>query len=372
MKKSLMSILCLLSWAHASLLWAQPRIDTRVQYGVLLPELSYQSWKRTGTGKIPARFKGEVRQIATPLFISYPVSREMRLFVTQTNAFSTLADEAENSLNGLGNTRVKVLYMTADRRLLLTGGVGFPTGNPISTDEEREVSRALFSDLLDFSVRRYGEGFNMEAGAAWAQKVGSFALSTGVSYLYRGSYDTWVNEDTTWNPEDEIRLTGRINWLKRRLVWRSGITYAKFLSDDEDDGLGMTGRLLIENSFARTGRRLSLSIDTFASLTTAKATYKWPKTILGSSVVGRYTITRSFSLRSVVQVKHIPDDDTGVARAWLYTFGPGAQMRVVRGIKLDAVLKFSTGHEYVATEDNTFLKLDIRGFGFHARILGYF
>lgn len=372
MNKRFTFSVCFLLLVQVNGLWAQTPIDTRVQQGRFSPQFIFQSWKRSSNESLPTNVKPEVRQIAIPLFISYPISRELRLSLTQTGAFSEIGSKENQRLKGWDDTHIQVSYLTANRRLLLIGGLGLPTGDALSTAQAHEIANALYSDLLPFKVSRYGEGFNVGGDAMWAQHVGPFGLAIGAGYLYRGSYETWVTDrKATWNPEDEIHFKGGVNFLKRHFAWHTGVTYIRFFSDDLSEIPQLENGLIIQNQLAHTGPTFSLSLDALAVIKNAESGDDLPKTVLASSLVGEYALTRSLSLRGEVSAKHIPDKDTIEAKAWLYSFGGGTHIRLVRGIRLDVGFTVSTGHESIH-QDNTSFKVDLRGFSIRSSVSSFF
>ncbi len=103
----------------------------------------------------------------------------------------------------------------------------------------------------------------------------------------------------------------------------------------------------------------------------AETDYNRPKTILAGSLTGEYALTQSFSLRGIVSAKHIPDKDAVEAEAWLYSFGGGVRTRVIRGIKVEAELKVSTGHEQI-NQDNVSQRVDVQGVSIRSGVSGFF
>ncbi|MCZ6674212.1 MAG: hypothetical protein O7C75_14880 [Verrucomicrobia bacterium] len=247
-----------------------------------------------------------------------------------------------------------------------------PTGNTISTAESHEVANALYSDLLNFDVIRYGEGLNAGMEAIWAQRVGGLGLAVGAGYQYRGSYETWIkNRKDTWHPEDEVRFKGGVNFLKRRFAWHSGVTYIRYISADTKDLPALTTGLLLQNTLTYIGSKFSINSEVLAVIQTAETGYDRPKTILAGGLTGEYALTQSFSLRGIVSAKHIPDKGTVEAEAWLYSFGGGVRARVIRGIKVDVEIKVSTGHEQI-NQNNVSQRVDVRGVSIRSGIFGFF
>lgn len=365
-------LLCFLLSVQVNWLFAQPTTDTRGQSGRFSPQFTFQSWKRTSNQPLPENVKKDMRQIAMPLLISYPISRDLKLSVLQTGAVSEIKGLADRRLEGFDDTRIQMSYLTANRRLLLVGRAHLPTGNTVSTADELELASALYSDVLSFNVIRYGEGFNAGGEALWAQRIGSFGLAIGGGYMYRGSYETlFADRKTTWDPEDEIRFRAGINLIKRHFAWHSGSTYIRFVDNSSQSAPKLQGALFVENHLAHTSAKFLLSVDTFALFRNAEPDYNLPRTIYAGQFTGQYILNRRIRLRGTAGVKHIPDEGTTEAKAWLYSVGGGAQMRIVSGINLDVAIQMSMGHETIHQDNNAF-EVDLRGLNIRAGISGFF
>ena len=366
------SILCLLLFVQVHWLLAQHTTDTRGQSGRFSPQFTFQSWKRSSNQPLPENVKKDMRQIAVPLLISYPISRELKLSVMQTGAVSEIRASEDRRLEGFDDTRIQMSYLTANRRLLLVGRFHLPTGNTLSTADELELASALYSDVLSFNVIRYGEGFNARGEALLAQRIGSLGLAIGGGYLYRGSYETlFADQKTTWDPEDEIRFRGGINLIKRHFAWHSGGTYIRFVDNGNQTTPKLQDAFFVQNHLAHTSAKFLLSVDTSALFRNAEIDYNLPRTIYAGQFTGQYILNRRIRLQGTAGVKHIPDEGTTEAKAWLYSFGGGTQIRIVSGIKLDVAIQMSMGHETIHQNNKAF-EVDLRGLHIRAGISGFF
>jgi hypothetical protein len=132
-------------------------------------------------------------------------------------AYSSLGrPEGDSEVRGVGDVQLRLLYRSTDRRWLLMGGFGLPTGHTaLTVDEYRVASRVLPSRVLDFHLKRPGEGFDVSLTAGRSFPLGySTALGVAVSGQIKGSYDVLEAGDGSLlraSPGEQLNLSAYLN-----------------------------------------------------------------------------------------------------------------------------------------------------------------
>ena len=101
--------------------------------------------------------------------------------------------------------------------LILNLGVNLPSGSTALTVDEFETITQLSQNFYPFQMPGFGQGFKISPGATWAVPAGErVMIGLGASYQLRGGFTPVSGMDESYNPGDEVRLTGGIDIQIRR------------------------------------------------------------------------------------------------------------------------------------------------------------
>lgn len=108
----------------------------------------------------------------------------------------TSDNEADATLTGVGDALLRGSWKSRSSRWALTAGVDVPTGKtPLSASEYIVATRILASRVLDFNLKRPGEGLDLMASVAHSIPIGrTTVLGFAVAGFMKGEYD--VASDT--------------------------------------------------------------------------------------------------------------------------------------------------------------------------------
>jgi hypothetical protein len=152
--------------------------------------------------------------------------------------FDNTANNLKQSLSSLNDTRVRLTYTFGEGKG--TGSLFFnlPTGKRELTADEYGLTAQLADVSRKFMVRRYGQG--LDIGVDWfaLPKWGSFGLSVGGGYLYRGKYrplklDTLESKEYKYG--DEIFGSLGFNLDGRPVGGSFGVTIKYYTKDKYDN-----------------------------------------------------------------------------------------------------------------------------------------
>ncbi len=103
----------------------------------------------------------------------------------------TTDDPVDASISSVGDTQLRGSWRSPSRRWSVTVGMDLPTGKtPLSASEYVVASRILASRVLDFYVKRVGEGFDAMASVAHSYPIGrNTVLGVALAGFLKGEYD---------------------------------------------------------------------------------------------------------------------------------------------------------------------------------------
>jgi len=320
--------------------------------------LKFRSWKVD---------EKTISQLAVPVYIYYPVSNQLTIRVTEALGFSSIGDRG--NLNGLSDAKIRASYRIMDDTVLLAAGLGLPIGKNALNVEQAEVADMIYTDDLDFGIRRLGEGFVLNLAATTAQEIDKVVIGAGAGYLFKGAYKTTADVDTKYNPGDEFNLTGGLNWKDEQISLRTDIIYTLYTTDkiDGDKTFKQGNQLTAGVSFTyRPQPPISISVlgrDTMI----AKNAYAKPSgeletepqnthgNRLNLSCVLGYALNEPITLYGMFGINSIGRNGYDRNDASILTFGAGMRYALDTFI-LNGALNYSTG-----SRDNG--GTDISGFG---------
>lgn len=158
------------------------------------------------------------QQRSVPLVMVAPIGRSVVLdaFAAWTSGVVRAQDgEGINrsyTLEGLSDVKLRATMRLRGDAVLLTMGVGLPTGRTELDAEEYAALRVLGAPSLRFHAPAIGTGLTATSGIVFTRQLAGWAWGFGASYEYRGDYaplDAAAAGLETLNldPGDAVRLT---------------------------------------------------------------------------------------------------------------------------------------------------------------------
>lgn len=176
-----------------------------------------------------------------PVAVIAPLGTRVSVDLTTHVAGASVATSGgpTETLTGLTDTELRLLYTLARDRAVASVALNLPTGMHSVSTSEFTVAGAIGSNYLSFPVANFGTGFGLTAGAAYAVPAGAWNVGVSGSLRYAASYDPFSDQPGfSYKPGVEIR--GRVG--ADRLVGASGrvlfgLTASTF-SNDQFTGTG--------------------------------------------------------------------------------------------------------------------------------------
>lgn len=175
-----------------------------------------------------------------PFAFVAPLGRRLSVDLSASYVGSSLTTAGGNTetITGLTDTQLRLLYTLQRDRLAASLVVNLPTGQRSVTESQFAVSGAVGSNFLSFPVSGLGTAFGVTGGLALAARAGAWNVGMAGSVRYLGAYEPFSDATATYTPGIEGRVRAGVDRLfgarTRVLVGVSGSTF----STDEFAGGG--------------------------------------------------------------------------------------------------------------------------------------
>ena len=160
-----------------------------------------------------------ITQVSFPTSVMFPIGDKVSCKITNSPAWTKWDVYGQkNTLSGISDTWFQMSALLKNKKLLVHGGVGVPTGKTKLNDQEFATALTMSQNFVKLSLPTYGQGLCAQVGAIYSKPVkDNVIMGAGIQYLYRHQYrplsQTFqlVNGDTKllepeFDPGDEISL----------------------------------------------------------------------------------------------------------------------------------------------------------------------
>lgn len=180
----------------------------------------------------------DAAQWSIPFVFVAPLGRQASIDLTTYYAHTEVTTSGTQSLSGLTDTQLRLLYTIGRQRAVASLMLNLPTGQHSFTTTQFPVSSAISSNYLSFPVTSLGLGFGVTSGLAYATPAGSWNLGLAGSLRYQVSYRPFTADTFKYTPGLEGRLrVGADRLVGERGRFLFGLTYSTF-STDQFSGTG--------------------------------------------------------------------------------------------------------------------------------------
>jgi len=340
-----------------------------------------QTWRLTEDND-----QRRLTQFALPLFISHTISRRFQLFISEANAISTISlpddtqspDADSQRLSGIGDTKIKLSYSLIPQKLLLTGGIGLPTGKSRLDSSEAQVFRQLYSETLRFRIGRLGEGRGASIGLAGVHTFGLVTLGFGTSYLDKAAYEPLDIEGApSYNPGNQYSGVLSVNWDIQRFHVRSGLIFTAYTPDRLEgiEQFRQGAETIVENSVSYRNARLSTTIysrntfrqknalaDAGGELVKGDKDQQGHRILL--SLTADYRLNRKLTLNGLIENQRRLENE-GQGKANVLSIGGGFRRVFTDSLTLEIGARLSQGY----MKDDT---VDLQGLAISSALISTF
>jgi hypothetical protein len=311
---------------------------------------SYQSW-RIEDGETGESYT--IRQYSARMLSTVDVGDRFDVVVYTAGGFSDRRAANTDQVAGLADTKLKGFGHLWDGRILLSLGVNLPTGRTSLNDEEISAVRGVSPTVLDFRMRRYGEGLDLDLGASVGLEVGSgWNVGGGIGFLGKGEYD--LDTRTKYEPGDEFSMILGADYRRHGLLVTFDAVY-RFYGEDQfgDEGTFRDGsQIEFTTSASWQSKRIGAELS-------VRNIYKYdsefdPRTAGSDSRVSNgnnlwvagapvFRPSRVLVVRVPVEFTAIEQSQMQAGRAHTFGYGVGIDLKLRREITMELRAMRRTG-----------------------------
>ncbi|MDH3889897.1 MAG: hypothetical protein OEV49_02335 [candidate division Zixibacteria bacterium] len=271
--------------------------------------------------------KTDITQSGFPLrgFIPLQDNMEATVYVVASSNSMDIAG-SDHSLSGLGDLRLQVSRSFSEDQLLLSVGANLPTGKTkLNRADETPVLQMLARDFLNFSQRRFGEGFGFSILLGGARMISGLRCGAGLTYRFIGEYDPYEGVEG-YNPGDLINFNAGADWENGPTTVSGNIVVSFYGKDKWNDN-----EVFKESSQLSFGAGVNHSLERFRA-----------NGSLNYILRGRNTLfTKDTSSASAETEVKIYGNELAMAGnvMWLspngWSYGPSAMLRMIAANEQD-------------------------------------
>ena len=174
---------------------------------------------------------------AIPFVMVAPLGDRMSADLTghYANAKVSTTGQPDQTLNGLTDTQVRLLYTLNRDRAVASLSFNLPTGQHTLTVQQFGAYGAVGSNYLSFPVSDFGTAFGVTGGVALAMPAGAWNLGVSGAVRYTGSYTLFADTSGAQGYKPGVEFRGRLG--ADRLVGQKsrfllGLTASTFSNDE--------------------------------------------------------------------------------------------------------------------------------------------
>jgi hypothetical protein len=191
-------------------------------------------WEFRGYSFDPGIGAKRVAEWSIPVIVVAPLGRRLALDLTTRYASGRLESygDTAQTLSGLTDTEVRLLYTASRDRLVGSLSFNLPTGQRTLSAREFQVAAAVGGTYLSFPVPNFGTAFGVTGGIAYAARAGAWNLGVSGSLRRLASYSPFSQDTLAYTPGWEGRVrAGADRLLGERSRLLVGLTVSSFSTD---------------------------------------------------------------------------------------------------------------------------------------------
>jgi hypothetical protein len=217
----------------ATIAWLAAGLHAQASDALYARFNALSGWEVRGFTFDPGIGTRSVSQWNVPLVVVAPLGRKMSVDLTTYYVSGRVETDADTqTLSGMTDTQVRLLYTMSRDRLVGSVAFNLPTGAHAASTSQFQVAGAVGSSYLSFPVSNSGTAFGVTGGLAYAQRAGAWNVGLSGSVRYLGSYTPFSNEALSYRPGMEARVrAGAERVLGEHARLLLGATVSTFSTD---------------------------------------------------------------------------------------------------------------------------------------------
>ena len=147
--------------------------------GIIKTGIVMQNWRIEADSE-------RIAELSIPINVIFPVNEKIHIQLYNSPALARFGDF---EIGGLSDTWIRGTYILIDGKMMVSGGIGLPTGKTGLTGDEASLSALLSRNVFKFQLPVFGQGFTLSTGVIYAHSFNDkFAIGSGLNFVYQGKY----------------------------------------------------------------------------------------------------------------------------------------------------------------------------------------
>ena len=190
--------------------------------------LTYYHWKLDGGINGSTTFS----QLVMPVNGFVPVKDNLEILFYGVGSVNDLQTTGQKTgLTGAGDFRLQANQSLSDDHLILSFGLNIPSGkHKLDYNTDTTMLQILSRNYLQFSMRRFGQGFGGNFLIGGAAMLGEFRGGIGVLFEYTGEYHPYRGLGK-YDPGNFVSLTAGLDRKVNRSALYGDVTVTLYTSD---------------------------------------------------------------------------------------------------------------------------------------------
>jgi len=337
------------------------RISANDNSGIIRTGLVIQNWKIDN-------FEDRIAEGTFPIEVVLPIREKINLQIIHSPAVSRYGDV---ELSGMSDTWIRGTYAVVDDKIMVSAGLGLPTGKTGLKNDEAMLSSLLSNNIFKFRLPVFGQGVTVSSGVMYVNPVNEkLAIGGGINFVYQGKY---AYLDYDFDPGEQIGLSLGFDYkLSSSASFNIDLLYTYYMKDKLNDveifgaasKIGVKGGLIYGNQ-----KRL---LKVVGYLRIAGKNEIWDGTTLitepkNSNITQmelealyKMRLSNLFSLDILFDGRSYIENDYGLGQADIFGIGLGNNIQLTPNVEVNVLFKQFLGDGYFYTNLRSFSGIELQ------------
>ena len=139
----------------------------------------YQTWRLDN-------IDSTINETTIPIEVILPIRENISLQIYNSPAFSSFG---KYELSGLSDTWIKGVYSFYNNKMMVSCGIGLPTGKADLDGKSAEMASVLSQNIFKFRMPVLGQGISGSFGYGMSHALSqNMAIGAGFNFIFQGEY----------------------------------------------------------------------------------------------------------------------------------------------------------------------------------------
>jgi len=319
--------------------------------GIIQTGIVMQNWRVESNSE-------RIAELTIPINVILPVNDKIHIQLYNSPGFARFGDF---EISGLSDTWVRGTYTLMDGKMMVSGGIGLPTGKTGLTGDEASLSALISRNVFKFQLPVFGQGFTLSTGIIYAHSFNEkFAIGGGLNFVYQGKYK-YVEYD--FDPGEQMGMNVGFDYKPfASLKLDMDFLYTFYMRDklNNTEFFGAAAKLGFKFGLVYGTEKRALNIvgryrhsgknETWDGMTLITEPRNSNVQQMELETFYHIRFSQMFSLDILFDSRLYTENEYGVGQANIYGLGIKNNIQLTPNIEIGVLLRQFTGDAYVITD----------------------